>query len=223
MNPEFCVDEELPLASWTPIEIGEAVCPEWFVYHTNQTGDWEIFRYGDLPGNPDADVNLSKGIGEQIYDIGPSRSPDAGWIAFASNRDENWEIYVATTDGEFQQRVTNNTRAIDYDPVWSPVGDLIVFESSRDGNWELYAVNVATGEQTRLTDNPANDLNAFWSPDGTRIVFESDRDGLWQIYELDLATLEVTRISDGTANDQDPTYSMDGERVAFRSDRKSVV
>ena len=219
MNPEFCVDEELPLASWTPIEIGEAVCPEWFVYHTNQTGDWEIFRYGDLPGNPDADVNLSKGIGEQIYDIGPSRSPDAGWIAFASNRDENWEIYVATTDGEFQQRVTNNTRAIDYDPVWSPVGDLIVFESSRDGNWELYAVNVATGEQTRLTDNPANDLNAFWSPDGTRIVFESDRDGLWQIYELDLATLEVTRISDGTANDQDPTYSMDGERVAFRSDR----
>lgn len=76
MNPENCVDEELPLATWTPVEVGEAVCPEWFVYHTNQTGDWEIFRYGDLPGNPDADVNLSKGIGE-VYDIGPTRSPDS--------------------------------------------------------------------------------------------------------------------------------------------------
>ena len=223
MNPENCVDVEQPLAQWTPISIGGAVCPEWFVYHTNQTGDWEIFRYGDLPGNPDADVNLSKGIGEQVYDIGPSRSPDAGWIAFASNRDENWEIYVATTDGEFQQRVTNNTRAIDYDPVWSPTGERIVFESSRDGNWELYSVDVATGEQTRLTDNPANDLNAFWSPDGTKVVFESDRDGLWQVYELDLATLEVTLLSDGTANDQDPAYSMDGTRVAFRSDRDNAT
>lgn len=223
MNPENCLDVEQPLAQWTPIAIGGAVCPEWFVYHTNQTGDWEIFRYGDLPGNPGADVNLSKGIGEQVYDIGPSRSPDAGWIAFASNRDENWEIYVATTDGEFQQRVTNNTRAIDYDPVWSPTGERIVFESSRDGNWELYSVDVATGAQTRLTDHPANDLNAFWSPDGTKLVFESDRDGLWQIYELDLATLDVTLLSDGTANDQDPAYSMNGDRVAFRSDRNGAT
>lgn len=219
MNPADCLDEELPLADWTPIEIGGAVCPDWFVYHTNQTGDWEIFRYGDLPGNPDADVNLSKGIGDRIYDLGPSRSPDAGWIAFASNRDGNWEIYVGTTDGEFQQRVTRNTRAIDYDPVWSPTGERIVFESSRDGNWELYAVDVRTGVQTRLTDHPANDVNAFWSPDGRKLVFESDRDGLWQVYELDLDTLAVTRLSDGTANDQDPAYSFDGQRVAFRSDR----
>jgi len=219
MNPADCVDEELPLAGWTPIEIGGAVCPDWFVYHTNQTGDWEIFRYGDLPGNPDADVNLSKGIGDRIYDLGPSRSPDAGWIAFASNRDGNWEIYVGTTDGEFQQRVTRNTRAIDYDPVWSPTGERIVFESSRDGNWELYAVDVQTGVQTRLTDHPANDVNAFWSSDGRKLVFESDRDGLWQVYELNLDTLAVTRLSDGTANDQDPAYSFDGQRVAFRSDR----
>jgi len=223
MNPANCLDEELPLAAWTPIEVGGAVCPEWFVYHTNQTGDWEIFRYGDLPGNPGADANLSKGIGEGVYDIGPTRSPDSGWIAFASNRDGNWEIYVATTDGEFQQRVTNNTRAIDYDPVWSPTGERIVFESSRDGNWELYSVNVSTGEQTRLTNNPANDLNAFWSPDGTRLVFESDRDGQWQVYELDLATLAVKRLSDGTANDQEPSYSFDGKRVAFRSDRSGTT
>ena len=170
MNPEFCVDEELPLASWTPIEIGEAVCPEWFVYHTNQTGDWEIFRYGDLPGNPDADVNLSKGIGEQIYDIGPSRSPDAGWIAFASNRDENWEIYVATTDGEFQQRVTNNTRAIDYDPVWSPVGDRS-FSSRRAMELGTVRRERCTGEQRadrQPGERPERVLVARWHADRLR-------------------------------------------------------
>lgn len=212
-------NSQLERAEWTPVEIGGAVCPDWLVYHTNITGDWEIFRLGELPGNPDADVNLSKGVGFRVSDVAPSRSPDGGWITFASTRDGNWEVYVGTTDGEFQQRVTYNETAIDVDPVWSPTGSSIAFESGRDGNWNLYIVDVATGVERQLTDHPANDINPFWSADGTKIVFQSDRDGLWQIYELDVATLETRRISDGSGDDHDPQYSFDMTKIAFRSYR----
>ena len=218
MNPADC-GPTMASGPWTPIEIGGSVCPDWFVYHTNQTGDWEIFRLGDIPGEPGANPNLTQGVGPRIYDISPTRSPDSQWIAFASNRDGNWEIYVGRTDGSFQQRVTYAVEAIDIDPAWSPVGNYVAYESSRDGNWELYMVDVTTGAETRLTDNPASDLNAFWSPDGTKLVFQSDRDGFWQIYQLDIATLKVTKLSDGVGDDLDPQYSNDGQMIAFRSMR----
>ncbi len=220
MNPAACTSQEAPRAAWSPIEIGEAVCPDWLLYHTNQTGDWEIFRLGKLPtGTPEDNVNISQGVGERVYDVAPSRSPDAMWVAFASNRDGNWEIYVGKADGSEQRRVTYTVNAIDVDPMWSPTGNYIAYESARDGNWELYMVDVASGAEFRLTDNPANDINPFWSPDGSKIVFQSDRDGLWQIYELDVASGAERRLSDGTGDDHDPAYSFDGAQIAFRSYR----
>ncbi|MCQ3930746.1 MAG: hypothetical protein DPW16_09810 [Chloroflexi bacterium] len=218
-NPELCSNEQGE-REWTPIEVGPAVCPDWLLYHTNQTGDWEVFRLGDLPDNPDADENLSKGVGFRIYDMAPTKSPDAQWIAFASNRDGNWEIYIGSVDGLIQQRVTNTPNAIDIDPMWSPDGQYIVYESARDGNWELYMVDVATGVETRLTDDAANDINAFWHPDGSKLIFQSDREGgLWQIYELTIATGEVVKLSDGAGYDHDASYSFNGEKIVFRSYR----
>ncbi len=220
-------DEERPVVNWSPVDVGGAICPDWLVYHTRMTGDWEIFRLGELPGDPDADANLSKGFGRGIIDMAPSRSPDAGWIAFVSNRDGNWEIYVATVDGEFVQRVTYNDTSLDLDPVWSPDGSRIAYESNVDGNWEIRVVDVATGAKYRVTDHPANDINPFWSPDGTKLVFQSDRDdGLWQIYELDLSDITnptMTRLSQGEGDDHDPSYSHDGTMIAFRSYREDVT
>jgi Tol biopolymer transport system component len=219
MSPEGCAPTETARQPWTPIQVGGGVCPDWLVYHTDQTGDWEVFRLGELPGQPGAEPNLTQGVGPRVYDVAPSRSPDAGWIAFASNRDGNWEIYIGSADGTFQQRVTYTPDAIDIDPMWSPDGAYIVYDSARNGNWDLYMVNVATGIETRLTDNPSNDLNAFWSPDGSKLVFQSDRDGFWQIYELTLATRQVRRLSDGQGDDHEPQYSHDGTKIAFYSYR----
>ena len=154
------------LPAFTPVPVASPACVDWLVYSTNITGDWEIFRLGALPNNPNADPNLTKGVGPNISDISPSLSPDRRWIAFSSNRDGNWEIYIASTDGTVQQRVTHTT-AQNSDPVWSPTGQRIAFESNRDGNWELYMVDVTSGVETRLTYDAGNYVNASWSPDGT--------------------------------------------------------
>jgi Tol biopolymer transport system component len=203
---------ERPVQNWQPITIGGAVCLPEIIYHTDETGDWELFWASDSR----APENLSDGVG--TIDLAPTRSPDGQWIAFASNRDGNWELYAATVDGRIVVRLTDNDSAVDFDPSWSPDGTKIVYESNLDGNWELRMIDLLTGEKTRLTNHPAPDINPTWSPDGTTIAFQSSReDGLWQIYLMDIATGAITRLSDGTGDDINPQYHPDGNAILYQS------
>jgi Tol biopolymer transport system component len=205
--------------AWTPITISEDICPDWLVYHTDMTGDWELFRLGELESGAEADPNLSRGVGERVFDIMPSTSSDHAYVAFVSNRDANWEIYISAVEDDFIQRGTYAPNSVELDPVWSPSGDRIVYETNRNGNWDLYALDMNTGTETQLTDSPGNDLNAFWADDGSKLVFQSDRDGFWQIYTMDSVTGEVKRLSDGLGDDHAPQYTSDGQTIIFRSFR----
>ncbi|MBK8034654.1 MAG: isopeptide-forming domain-containing fimbrial protein [Chloroflexi bacterium] len=209
------IEAEAPnvVADFTVCSVG---CPDIQLYHSDQTGDWEIFRLvGGVEAPADADINLTQNPAD---DVEPSQSPDGQWMTFASNRDGNWEIYVTPTDGDpgSARRVTYNTFAVDTDPAWGPT-DFLVYESTRDGNWELYLLDLRTGTETRLTNNPADDLNAQWSPDGTRLVFQSNRSGRWQLYELNLVTANLRVLSDSSGDDMDASYSNTGDRIVFRS------
>ncbi len=212
---------------WASVPVCGRGCPTFRLYHTDETGDWEIFRLdgADQAARTSDRTNLSLGEGAGVDDMAPSLSPNNEWIVFTSNRatepggPENWEIYVAPTSGENPaavQRVTYNHHAIDTDPIWGP-NNYVVFETSRNGNWDLYAVDMSTGAEFQLTDSPADDINPFWSSDGSKLVFQSDRDGFWQIYELDLRTMQVTKLSDGTRIDVDPQYAPDDSRIVFRT------
>ncbi len=106
-------------------------------------------------------------------------------IAFASDVDGDWEIYLMDADGGNSVRLTHSRRS-DYYPFWSPDGTKIAFFSNRDGNSEIYVMDADGGNQKRLTDNPATDKAPCWSPDGTRIAFNSNRDGNYEIYVMDV-------------------------------------
>ncbi len=203
---------------WTPISTGAAACAEWFVYHTNQTGNWDIFRFGPIPGEPGAKVNLSQSADKNVDNIGPSLSPDRRWMAFNSNRTGSFEVYASATDGTSVQRITNNPMAPSLGPIWSPDGKSIVYESVSNGAWNLFQFNVQNGQETQLTNSPANDFAPYWSPDSKRIIFESTRQGnLWQIYQLDLATQAVTRLTNDTSDDANPAYSPDSKMITYRA------
>ena len=71
----------------------------------------------------------------------PSFSPDGKQIAFTSNRDGNFEVYLMNADGSSLRRVTNHPERDDY-PMWHPDGKRLVMVSEREGRHDLYLVSV---------------------------------------------------------------------------------
>ena len=137
-----------------------------------------------------------------------------GKIAFASDRDGNYEIYVMNADGSGQTNLTNNP-ADDHAPAWSPDGSRIAFQTARDGDSEIYVMNTDGSEPTRLTNNPASDIHPAWSPDGSQIVFTSRRDGNDEIYVMNADGSGQTRLTNNKVLDFLPAWSPDGLRIAF--------
>jgi Tol biopolymer transport system component len=77
----------------------------------------------------------------------PEASPDGQQVAFMSQRDGNWEVYIVNLDGSGLQRLTRNS-ANDGLPTWSPNGQHIAFVSDRDGDWAVWAMAVPDGTDT---------------------------------------------------------------------------
>ena len=82
-------------------------------------------------------------------------------IAFVSDRDWNYEIYVMDSSGNDLRRLTNHP-AYDGQPSWSPDGRQIAFVSERDLNYEVYVTDVDGNNLRNLTNHPVSDFQPDW-------------------------------------------------------------
>jgi Tol biopolymer transport system component len=142
-----------------------------------------------------------------------------GKIAFASDRDGNFEIYSMDADGGGQTRLTEDTGE-DYSPAWSPDGSRIAFVSTRDGNAEIYVMNADGSGQTRLTNSTAGDLAPAWTRDGSQIGFVTNRDGNDEIYLMNADGSNQTNLTNNPADDASFSFSPDGLAIVFSSTRE---
>ena len=141
-----------------------------------------------------------------------------GRIAFHSQRDGNWEIYVMNADGSDITRLTTQNE-IDAHPAWSPDGEQIAFTSRRSGDGDVYVMNADGSDPTRITLHRDSDGGPAWSPDGQQILFDTDRDGNNEIYVMNADGTRVKRLTNHPDDDGFPTFSPDGQKIAFQSNR----
>ena len=185
----------VPAADSAPHAAAAVPRPQIFVIGSNGAGETNITR--NATGNDS-----------------PSWSPDGTKVAFSSNRDGNWEIYVMNADGSGTTRLTVNRSADDAAPTWSPDGSKIAFHSDRDGNYEVYVMNADGSGQTNLTkESGAEDAMPSWAPNGSRIVFASEGD----LYTMNADGTSQARLTSGTADDFYPAWSPDGTKIALSS------
>ncbi len=95
-------------------------------------------------------------------------SPDGQRIAFDSNLEGNFDIYVIRASGGKPIRLTTDS-ADDDGPSWSRDGKWIYFASKRTGRWEVWKVPAGGGKAVQVTRNGGE--TAFESPDGKSIYY----------------------------------------------------
>jgi len=151
----------------------------------------------------------------------PVFSPDGAAIAFASDRDGDWSIYLMDPDGSNVRPALSGCEGADeVHPTFTPDGLALAFSSNRvDGNWDIYTAAIGASEWTRLTTDPAADRFPTLSADGRTIVFRNERDGNSEIYLMDADGSNRRRVTDDPAFDGYPSIIPDGSGVVFVSNR----
>ena len=145
-----------------------------------------------------------------------AQAPKTAKIAFASNRDGNWEIYLMNPNGSQQERLTRNN-ALDHSPVWSPTGEQILFTSDRDGFRDLYVMDADGSRARRVFRKAARRVESTRSPDGERIAFHSETPQ-WSIQTATIHGEDVEQVALAESHGGNPSWSANGNEIAFVKD-----
>ena len=192
-------------------------------------GDYDVYvraANGALTG-PLWDTDSGQYAGASEYD--PEWSPDGTQLAFSSNKDGDFEIFLMNPDGSGVRRLTDNG-VLDRDPTWSPDGNSIVFATSDNptyGNEDLSIIRrdplSASGWSApeTLLSRAGSDRTPEFSPDGTKVAFACDgQSDRWNICVMDSNGTNATWLFGvGIQDDVLPTWSPDGSKIAFTSTR----
>jgi Tol biopolymer transport system component len=151
--------------------------------------------------------------GVQAY---PALSPDGRSVAFVSDRDGHYDIYIGLITGGNPVKLTEDPN-LKTRPRWSPDGTEIAYARLNDsGVWDIWEVPALGGTPRRLILNAAD---PDWSRDGRSIAYRnSSTDAIWISDSLGQngRELESTRHPNlGTLANSGPRFSPDGREIAF--------
>ncbi len=186
-----------------------------FILSLADSGHYHLFAYSpqSLP--------LTRLTQDAWDDITPSLSPDGTRVAYASNRNGYWDLYLLDLKTGQTTRLTD-TPEYDAAPSWSPDGAWLAYESYIGGYLQIFIRPSSDSSQSaiRLTQEAATDSSPAWVPgQGRQIAFVSDRSGENEIWIADLDKVGDDRFynvsHDNGTFESHPAWSPDGSRLAW--------
>ncbi|MCM1336062.1 MAG: S41 family peptidase [Candidatus Amulumruptor caecigallinarius] len=169
----------------------------------------------------------------------PVWSPDGSKIAFASDRDGAFNIYVMDANGGKATRLTSGSTALT-PQAFTPDGQAVVFSAyiqhPADSRVfptrsmpQLYSVPVSGGRYVQILGTPAELIS--WLPDGKSFIYQDKKGGEneWRkhhtssitrdIWRYDAPTGTHTNLTAHAGEDRNPVLSPDGSTLYFLSER----
>lgn len=143
----------------------------------------------------------------------PALSPDGRSVAFVSNRDGHFNVYVGLLRGGNLVQITNDSN-LESAPSWSPDGTTLAYARlNESGIWDIWEAPALGGAPRRVVLSGADPT---WSPDGRSLAYFDPAGGaIWMCGTSgENARLAVPPWEVGDWNTQ-PRFSPDGRRLAL--------
>jgi TolB protein len=183
--------------------------------------------------NPRSLVVIGNRTSTTTFNVACPITGISGRIAFYSDRDGDWEIFVMNADGSNLQQLTFNSAISDAHPSWSPDGTRIAFQGTRQDpatgvfHEEVLIINADGSNEEQVSNHPLYDANPGWSAD-KRIVFQTNRDvpnakpyedgSPREIYTVDPDGSDLRRVTNNGWDDNHPDWSPDGQTIVLSSE-----
>lgn len=173
------------------------------------------------------------------YECTPIWSPDGKQIAFASDRNGNFDLFVMPSNGGTAQCLTTHS-ASEIPSAFTPDGKYVLFSASiqdpaqsalfpTSAMTELYKVPVGGGRTEQVLGTPAEMV--CFDKSGKTFLYQ-DRKGFedeWRkhhtssvtrdIWMYDTQTGKHTNLTDHAGEDRNAVFTPDGQTVYFLSER----
>ena len=174
----------------------------------------EIFN---VPAKEGVTYNLTKSSG--AHDREAVWSPDGKHIAWLSDMDGEYEIYLIDPQGkEKPKQITSGAQTYKFSIEWSPDSKKILWS---DKKMDLWYVDVESFKVEKVAHSKTWEIRDYdWSPDSRWIVYsDNDGQGLQKIFVYNLESKETKALTDGWYSASSPVFSHDGKYLFFSSDR----
>jgi len=158
---------------------------------------------------------IEKLTGSHCRNSGPSLSPDGNMVAFYSNNDGDYDIYIMNIDGTGVKNLSSNDYAGDFMPSWSPDGKKICYHSEENGKSDIYTINADGSNKFNVTDNYYEDYGPIWAPDGNSIYYISGDGENFDIYSIAPDGSNNKKLTNDAFFEESLSFSPDGRTILY--------
>ena len=173
----------------------------------------EIFN---LPSKSGITRNLTQSPG--VHDRNARWSPDGRHIAWVSDKNGEFEIYMQIHDGSSPPvQLTGDGETFIFGFEWSPDSKKILYHDKKN---RLRIVDASTREITEVAYSGLRVMSDYsWSPDSRWISYTRPEQGMNVVCLYNVATGSSHDITDGWFASGSPVFSSDGKYLVFVSRR----
>ena len=168
-----------------------------------------------LPAKSGITYNLTNS--SNANDRNPQWSPDGKWIAYISDKNGEFNIWLRDAFTGEEKMLTKDLKTYIFDLKWAPDSRSILWSEKKN---TLNLTQVSDGKTEVIASSGVGPINSFnWSQDSRYITYIQPEKEMDNIIIYDRNSKEKHQMTDGWYNVSSPNFSKDGKYLVFLSAR----